>query len=354
MSPNLSDSPDCFVIMPFSDPEGYETGHFDRVYKNILEKACRAAGFNPVRADQGSQTKVIHKNVVEKLAQAEIVLCDLSGRNPNVLFELGLRQAFDKAFVMVKDTRTEEIIDVDILTFVRYDEGMDAYEKVVEAQEAIAEALRQTYEASRRGEINSIPRLVNPERGRFPRIINDSIKEQLDMCAFYRQDMVYKIEVTDVNGDWVTFTTEMWHTVTNRTVHPQIYYMTYDLKDERRGKLLEARFNNRVFDLSSKELRRKGYESIKQVIPPDVTGSIYFRASEQFRLDDSELYTTWMPASNLKVIIQNGKFKDRISFFSDSLYYEDAEESRSGESIELTFNKGLLPYQGVRLYWRGV
>jgi hypothetical protein len=348
-----SGAPECFVIMPFTDPDGYEAGHFNRVFKNIFVKACQDAGFHPVRADQDSQTKVIHKNVMERLAQAEMVLCDLSGRNPNVLFELGLRQAFDKPFVLVKDYRTESIVDVDILTFVRYDEGMAPYEKVVEAQDAITKSLRLTYAASRRGEVNSIPRLLSPDRMTFPQIINNSIKEQLEMCAFYRQNMVYKIEVADVSRDGVTFITELSHTVKNRTARPQIYYMTYDLKDERKGRVLEARFNERVFDLSSKELRRKGHESIKQVIPPNGPGRIFFRASEQFGLEDSELYTTWMPASDLKVIIVNGKFKDRISFFSDSLYYEDAEEKRSGDSIELTFNKGLLPYQGVRLYWRG-
>lgn len=353
MSNESSGPPECFIIMPFSDPPGYAAGHFDRVFRNILTKACADAGFRPVRADEGSQTKVIHKNVMERLAQAEMVLCDLSGRNPNVLFELGLRQAFDKPFVMVKDLSTEPIIDVDILTFVRYDESMAPYEKVIEAQGAIADALRQTYDAARRGEVNSIPRLISQDRANFPGIINDSIKEQLNMCAFYREHMVYKIEVTDVSREWVTFTTELSHTVTNRTTQPQIYYMTYDLKDEDRGKVLEARFNDRVFDLSSKELRRKGRESIKQVIPPNTPGRIFFRARERFRLEDSEMYTTWMPASDLKVVIVTGKFKDRISFYSDSLYCEDAEERRSDDCIELMFNKGLLPYQGVRLYWKG-
>lgn len=31
----------CFVIMPISDVDGYPKGHFDRVYKHIIEPACR-------------------------------------------------------------------------------------------------------------------------------------------------------------------------------------------------------------------------------------------------------------------------------------------------------------------------
>ena len=43
---------DCFVIMPISDPDGYDSDHFQRVYSHLIKKAVRAAGFNPKRADE--------------------------------------------------------------------------------------------------------------------------------------------------------------------------------------------------------------------------------------------------------------------------------------------------------------
>jgi hypothetical protein len=30
----------CFIIMPISDQEGYEKGHFSRVYKHLIKPAC--------------------------------------------------------------------------------------------------------------------------------------------------------------------------------------------------------------------------------------------------------------------------------------------------------------------------
>ena len=52
----VTDKGECFVIMPISDPEGYEEGHFRRVYEDILAPAIAAAGFIPVRADEDRRT----------------------------------------------------------------------------------------------------------------------------------------------------------------------------------------------------------------------------------------------------------------------------------------------------------
>lgn len=35
----------CFVIMPISDPEEYEDGHFKNVYEDIFKPAIEAAGY---------------------------------------------------------------------------------------------------------------------------------------------------------------------------------------------------------------------------------------------------------------------------------------------------------------------
>ena len=47
-----ADSPTCFVIMPISDVDSYEPGHFGRVYEHVIKPACKAAGLKPIRADE--------------------------------------------------------------------------------------------------------------------------------------------------------------------------------------------------------------------------------------------------------------------------------------------------------------
>lgn len=48
----------CFVIMPIADVEGYDPGHFNRVYEFIIKPACRIAQFKPIRADEVKKNKL--------------------------------------------------------------------------------------------------------------------------------------------------------------------------------------------------------------------------------------------------------------------------------------------------------
>ena len=47
----------CFVIMPISDPDGYDKGHFESVYKDIFAPAIEKAGYTPHRVDEGCQKR---------------------------------------------------------------------------------------------------------------------------------------------------------------------------------------------------------------------------------------------------------------------------------------------------------
>lgn len=152
---------ECFVIMPIADPDGYTTGHFGRVYSDIFVPACEKAGYLPVRADDIKQTNLIHLDVLQKLLDSPMAICDLSSRNPNVLFELGLRQAFDKPVVLVQEIGTPSIFDIAPLRYTEYRQER-VYHEVLEDQKNIFNAIRATAEASTTGKgINSIVKILS-------------------------------------------------------------------------------------------------------------------------------------------------------------------------------------------------
>jgi hypothetical protein len=152
---------DCFIIMPIADQEGYDKGHFNKVYEDLFKVACDKSGFKAVRADEVKQTNLIHLDILQKLIESPMAICDLSNRNPNVLFELGLRQAFDKPTVLVQECGTPKIFDISPLRYTEYRKELK-YREVLEDQESIAEALSATKEATDKGEgINSIVSLLS-------------------------------------------------------------------------------------------------------------------------------------------------------------------------------------------------
>ncbi|HEX3092388.1 MAG TPA: hypothetical protein VHW72_07190 [Candidatus Angelobacter sp.] len=146
--------------MPITDPEGYATGHFRRVFEDIFVPACAAASHTAVRADDVRATNLIHLDVLQRLLHAPVALCDLSSRNPNVLFELGLRQAFDKPVVLVQESGTAQIFDIAPLRHTEYRRAR-LYNEVLEDQKKIAGAITATLEAYEKNEgVNSLVKIL--------------------------------------------------------------------------------------------------------------------------------------------------------------------------------------------------
>src|SRR5690349_20368297 len=81
--------PTCFAIMPFG-------GWFDDYYDDLYCPAIRAAGLEPKRADDLYRPSTIINDIWSYTQSAKIILADLTGKNPNVFYELGLAHALAK------------------------------------------------------------------------------------------------------------------------------------------------------------------------------------------------------------------------------------------------------------------
>jgi hypothetical protein len=148
----------CFVMMPISDVPTYESGHFNRVYEFIIMPACKAAGFKPIRADDVQVTNFIIVDILKKILEAEMVVCDLSSRNPNVLYELGIRQAFNLPVTLIRDLKTPRIFDIQGLRDIEYDESL-RIDKITDAVKLLTQTLKNNSNLER-NEINSIIQLL--------------------------------------------------------------------------------------------------------------------------------------------------------------------------------------------------
>lgn len=133
----------CFVVMPISDQEGYEKGHFKRVYEHLIKPAVIKAGLKPVRADDEYKTNNIVLDIIRKIIESEHVICDLSAKNANVFYELGMRQAFDKSITLIKDNKTPRVFDVSGIRTIDYDESL-RIDTVQNKIEEIATSIQQT------------------------------------------------------------------------------------------------------------------------------------------------------------------------------------------------------------------
>lgn len=166
-------------MMPFSDPDGYEKAHFQRVYKHLIFQACERAGLEPVHLMEARGATLITADIVRLATEAPMALCDLSARNPNVMFELGLRQAARKPVVLIKDDRTDKIFDVDALRTIPYHHSLRA-DLVEDAVAAIAAALTQTLKDDAAGNVVYLVDLAGAAQLNRQLVANGSISKQFN------------------------------------------------------------------------------------------------------------------------------------------------------------------------------
>lgn len=104
----------CFVMMPFGE-------WFDRYYQEIYIPAIREAGFEPVRADELFTTGSVVEQIWEEIVKAKLLLADLSGKNPNVFYELGLAHAAVKPVVFTASRVDDVPFDLRHLRVIIYE-----------------------------------------------------------------------------------------------------------------------------------------------------------------------------------------------------------------------------------------
>ncbi len=144
--------------MPIADMDGYDTGHFSRVYNHLIKPACEKSGFKPVRADDVASSNYIIIDILHKILDSDMVLCDLSGRNPNVLYELGIRQAFNLPTVLIKDIKTTKIFDIQGLRYTEYNQTL-RIDEVVRDADLLQQAIKQTANCDPK-DVNSLIQLL--------------------------------------------------------------------------------------------------------------------------------------------------------------------------------------------------
>ncbi len=103
----------CGLIMPISAIDGCTMEHWAEV-KDIIIEATRCIENYVVTTTLVSDSDdvgVIQKRIIQNIYNSDIVICDVSGKNPNVMFELGMRLAFDKPTIIIKDDCTDYSFD---------------------------------------------------------------------------------------------------------------------------------------------------------------------------------------------------------------------------------------------------
>ncbi len=137
----------CGIVMPISSIDGCTESHWTDVL-DILTESISDAGFEPNVVSNADDVGIIQKRIIQNLYDNPVVVCDVSGKNPNVMFELGLRLAFDKPTIIVKDDKTAYTFDTSNIEHLQYPRDL-RFSKIVDFKKKLTEKIVGTYEKAK-------------------------------------------------------------------------------------------------------------------------------------------------------------------------------------------------------------
>src|SRR5215472_8510477 len=94
----------AFVIMQVGAKESAERKRADEIYEFLIAPSVRESGLQPYRADLDAAPGAITPRMLSQLLQARIVIADLTARNPNVFYELGVAHSFGRPLILVAES----------------------------------------------------------------------------------------------------------------------------------------------------------------------------------------------------------------------------------------------------------
>ncbi len=145
----------CGLVMPISKIDGLSESHWLEV-RGILIDSIESGdlGFDVTPVFESDEAGIIQKTIVQNLYDNDIVVCDVSCNNPNVMFELGMRLAFNKPTVIVIDDQTKIVFDTGVIEHIIYPRDL-RHTKILKFKELLKKKVENTYLRSKEDDYQS-------------------------------------------------------------------------------------------------------------------------------------------------------------------------------------------------------
>lgn len=128
--------PTCFVISAIGSRDSDIRKRSDAVLDFVIKPAVQDLGYLALRADAIAEPGLIIQQVINAIAEAELVVADITYLNPNVFYELAVRHHTGKPMVIIAEQQTQNPFDVNQVRTIYFDHtdlrSVDACKKEIQ------------------------------------------------------------------------------------------------------------------------------------------------------------------------------------------------------------------------------
>ncbi len=112
--------------MPFSNPVAYNA------YNYCIKQVCKDFNLEIRRADEIFSTHPVYSNIVREIRDASIIIVDITDRNPNVFYELGMAHLLKQShtIIITQDDYKDTPFDISHFRIIKYEDSIEGKEKL--------------------------------------------------------------------------------------------------------------------------------------------------------------------------------------------------------------------------------
>ena len=181
----------CFVISPIGKEGTKSHSEFKEVLDYIIKPAFEESGYNHkvIRADEIDRAGSFIKDILENIYSSHIVVADLTGQNPNVFYELGVRHSLRPRTILIAQNIDDIPSDLREYRTIIYDttaKGATAFRR------RIKEFLNEIHKEPERCDNPVLDRLGNIIENKLAQVEyeRNSLKEELSKLLSGRASQV--------------------------------------------------------------------------------------------------------------------------------------------------------------------
>lgn len=130
-----------FMVMPFSDNVS------NKAYEHCVKKVCNEFNLTIGRSDEIFTTNPIYEDIIKEIQESSIIIVDISGRNPNVFYELGIAHILKQSntIIITHDMYKEAPFDISHFRIIQYEDSIDGTKNLEEQLRKTLDTLLKDY-----------------------------------------------------------------------------------------------------------------------------------------------------------------------------------------------------------------
>jgi len=133
----------CFIISSIGKEGTPERENADEKLNHLFIPVLNDLGYSCIRADQEESAGSISRAIVERVINSEMAIADISDQNPNVFYEIAIRNAVLKPLIIIRSSGQKPPFDIQDTRAIAVDmskpniwrPAMDILKKQIESAE---------------------------------------------------------------------------------------------------------------------------------------------------------------------------------------------------------------------------